>query len=102
MEEEMAAIEESKTWTLCELPQGRHAISLRWVFKVKRDELWVVAKHKARLVVKGYAQRGIDYNEVFAPVAQLYTVMLLIALVVDIGWEMNHLDVKSAFLNGEF
>jgi hypothetical protein len=38
MEEEISAIEENKTWTLCELPQGRQAIGLKWVFKVKRDE----------------------------------------------------------------
>jgi hypothetical protein len=102
MEDEMAAIEENKTWTLCELPQGRRAIGLKWVFKVKRDEAGSVVKHKARLVVKGYAQRkGIDYDEVFAPVARLDTVRLLIALAADRGWEMHHLDVKSAFLNGD-
>jgi hypothetical protein len=56
----------------------------------------------ARLVVKGYAQRkGIDYDEVFAPVARLDTVRLLIALAADRGWEMHHLDVKLAFLNGD-
>lgn len=102
MEEEISAIEENKTWTLCELPQGRQAIGLKWVFKVKRDEQGSVVRHKARLVVKGYAQRrGIDYDEVFAPVARLDTVRLLIALAAHKGWEMHHLDVKSAFLNGE-
>jgi hypothetical protein len=51
--------------------------------------LGVVVNNKARLVVKDYAQRrGIDYDEVFAPVARLDTVRLLIAL-------------ESAFLNGE-
>jgi hypothetical protein len=59
-------------------------------------------KHKARLVVKGYAQRkGIDYDEVFAPVARLNSVRLLIALAAQDGWEVHHLDVKSAFLNGD-
>jgi hypothetical protein len=52
-------------------------------------------------VVKGYAQkRGIDYDEVFAPVARLDTVRLLIALASHNDWEMHHMDVKSAFLNG--
>jgi hypothetical protein len=102
MEEEMSAIEDNKTWKLCELPHGHCAIGLKWVFKVKRDESGAVVKHKARLVVKGYAQRkGIDYDEVFAPVARLDTVRLLIALAADKGWEMHHLDVKSAFLNGD-
>jgi hypothetical protein len=61
-----------------------------------------VIRHKAILVVKGYAQRrGVDYDEVFAPVARLDTVRLLIALAAHKGWELHHLDVKSAFLNGE-
>jgi hypothetical protein len=72
------------------------------VFKVKRNEQGDVVKHKARLVVKGYAQRrGIDYDEVFAPVARLDTVRLLVALATHSGWEIHHMDVKSAFLNGE-
>jgi hypothetical protein len=75
---------------LCDLPQGHHAIGLKWVFKVKRDEQGAIAKHKARLVVKGYTQRrGIDYDEVFAPVARLDTVRLLMALVAHKGWEMQ-------------
>jgi hypothetical protein len=61
-----------------------------------------VIKHKARLVVKEYAQRkGIDSHEVFAPVARLDTVRLLVALAADKGWELHHLDVKLAFLNGD-
>ena len=102
MEEEMASIEENCTWSLVDLPHGRRAIGLKWVFKVKRDENGAVAKYKARLVVKGYAQRqGIDYDEVFAPVARLDTVCLLIALATHEGWEIHHMDVKSAFLNGD-
>jgi hypothetical protein len=55
---------------LADLPPGRQAIGLKWVFKVKRDEHGAVANHKARLVVKGYVQRhNIDYDEMFALVA---------------------------------
>ena len=69
---------------------------------MKRDEQGAVSKHKARLVVKGYAQQhGIDYDEVFAPVARLDSVRLLIALAAHEGWEVHHMDVKSAFLNGD-
>ena len=102
MEEEMASIEENCTWSSVDLPHGRRAIGLKWVYKVKRDEKGAVAKHKARLVLKGYAQcQGIDYDEVFAPVAWLDTVCLLIALAAHEGWEVHHMDVKSAFLNGD-
>ena len=102
MEEEMASIEENHTWSLVDLPHGRRAIGLKWVYKVKRDENGAVAKNKARLLVKGYAQReGIDYDEVFVPVARLDTVRLLIALAAHEGWEIHHMDVKLAFLNGD-
>ena len=102
MIEEIEAIEENGTWYLTDLPPGRKAIGVKWVFKVKQDEHGAVSKHKARLVVKGYAQRhGIDYDEVFAPVARLDSVRLLIALAAHEGWEVHHMDVKSAFLNGD-
>jgi hypothetical protein len=75
---------------------------VKLVFKVKRDKHGVVSRHKARLVVKGYAQRhDIDYDEVFVSVAQLNSVCLLITLEVHEGWEVHHMDVKSTFLNEE-
>jgi hypothetical protein len=59
-------------------------------------------KHKDRLVAKGYVQReGIDFDEVFAPVSRLDSVRLLLALATHEGWLVHHLDIKSAFLNGD-
>jgi hypothetical protein len=102
MMEEMDSIEENGTWSLVDLPRGRKPIRVKWVFKVKRDEHRAVSKHKAHLVVKSYVQRhGIDYDEVFTPVARLDSVHLLIALAAHEGWEVHHMDVKSAFLNGD-
>jgi hypothetical protein len=70
MMEEMTSIEENNTWSLIDLPHGRKPIGVNWMFKVKRDEHWVISKHKVRLVVKGYAQQyDIDYDEVFTLVA---------------------------------
>ena len=55
---------------VCDLPKQQRAIGLKWVFKVKKDPQGQIVKHKVRLVAKGYAQRhGVDYDEVFAPVA---------------------------------
>ena len=84
------------------LPPGQKPIGLKWVYKLKKDSAGRVVKYKARLVAKGYVQRpGIDFEEVFAPVARLETVRLLIALAAQEKWELHHMDVKSAFLNGD-
>ncbi|PRQ54239.1 putative RNA-directed DNA polymerase [Rosa chinensis] len=69
---------------------------------MKLNENGDVDKHKARLVAKGYSQRhGIDYNEVFAPVARWDTIRTILALASFKGWCVFQLDVKSAFLHGE-
>jgi transposase InsO family protein len=102
MDAELKSITDNNTWTMAELPKGQQAIGLKWVFKVKKDPAGNVVKHKARLVAKGYAQKqGIDYDEVFAPVARIETVRVLLALAASGGWEVHHMDVKSAFLNGD-
>ncbi|GJY42076.1 ribonuclease H-like domain, reverse transcriptase, RNA-dependent DNA polymerase [Tanacetum coccineum] len=83
--------------------KGKHkAIGLKWVFKTKKDANGDIIKHKARLVAKGYIQEhGIDFEEVFAPVARMETIRLLLAIAANNEWEVHHLDVKSAFLHGE-
>ena len=84
MKVEMEAIEKNNTWELTDLPKGVRPIGVKWVFKTKLNKSGEVEKHKARLVAKGYAQRyGIDYMELFAPVARLDTVRLILALVAQ-------------------
>ena len=95
-------ISDNNTWSTAAVPPEGRAIGLKWVFKLKKDADGNVVKHKARLVVKGYAQRqGVDFDEVFAPVARMEKVRVLIALAAHSGWEVHHMDVKSAFLNGD-
>ncbi|XP_050918923.1 uncharacterized mitochondrial protein AtMg00820-like [Lathyrus oleraceus] len=102
MEAEMEAIEKNQTWELMDLPKDAKHIGVRWVFKTKLNENGDVEKHKARLVAKVYAQRyGVDYTEVFAPVARLDTIRTILAVAAQSGWEVFQLDVKSAFLHGE-
>ncbi|WVZ68032.1 hypothetical protein U9M48_017023 [Paspalum notatum var. saurae] len=80
---------------------GRKPIGLKWVYKVKKNERGDVVKHKARLVAKGFVRReGIDFEEVFAPVARMDSVSLL-APATTRDRSVHHPDVKSAFLNGE-
>ena len=60
-----------------------------------------IAKYKARLVAKGFLQQpGLDFNEIYAPVARIETMKLIVALTSLRKWSLNQLDVKSAFLNG--
>ena len=71
MDLEIEAIERNETWELTDLPKGMKKIGVKRVFKTKLNENGEVDKYKARLVAKGYAQQhGIDYTEVFAPVAR--------------------------------
>jgi hypothetical protein len=75
---------------------------LKWVFKLKHDEQGRVLKHKARLVAKGYVQRqGVDFEEVFAPIARMESVRVMFVVAAHHGWIVHHMDMKSAFLNGD-
>ncbi|GAU22710.1 hypothetical protein TSUD_138340 [Trifolium subterraneum] len=102
MDQEMESIENNETWQLTTLPEGSNAIGVKWFYKTKYNEKGEVEKHKARLVAKGYSQRhGVDYNEVFAPVARWDTIRVILALAAKENWKVFQLHVKSAFLHGE-
>ncbi|GJY41941.1 putative ribonuclease H-like domain-containing protein [Tanacetum coccineum] len=67
-----SAFKIQKVWTLVDLPSGKKAIGTKWVYRNKKDERGIVVRNKARLVAQGYKQEeGIDYDEVFAPVARV-------------------------------
>ena len=101
MDEEIKAIEKNDTWVLTSLPKDHKAIGVKWVYKTKKNASGEVQRCKARLVAKGYKQRAdIDYGELFAPVARLDTIRLVISLATQHKWKIYQLDVKSAFLNG--
>nr|GFA98389.1 putative RNA-directed DNA polymerase [Tanacetum cinerariifolium] len=102
MEQEIESIEKNHTWELCDLPTEATPIGVKWVFKTKLNQNGSIDKHKARLVVKGYAQRqGIDYSEVFAPVARWDTIRTILAFAAQQGMKVHQLDIRSAFLYGE-
>lgn len=102
MEEEIQVIKKNETWDLVKRPQDKDVIGVKWIFKTKLNPDGSVQRNKARLVAKGYSQQpGIDFQEIFAPVARLDTIRTLIALAAQKGWFLYQLDVKSAFLNGK-
>jgi len=85
-----------------ELPPGHRPITLKWVYKLKKDERGTVTKYKARLMARGFVQQeGINFDDAFAPVARMESVQVLLALAAQEGWRVHHMDVKSAFLNGD-
>ncbi|CAI7846583.1 unnamed protein product, partial [Closterium sp. NIES-53] len=92
---------ENETWTLTNLPPGRKALDCTWVLRVKTDAEGRLERRKTRLVIKGFQQReGIDFQEVFAPVAKAPTLQLLLAAAAICGWKVEQMDVKTAFLYG--
>lgn len=101
MDEEIKSIEKNQTWEIADLPTGQKPIGVKWIYKKKCNAKGMVERYKARLVAKGYRQKaGIDYDEVFAPVARMDTIRLLITQAAQMKWPIYQMDVKSAFLNG--
>src|SRR5258707_1575654 len=97
MKAEIQALNDRDVWELIELPPNRKPIRCRWVYDVKTD-----GRKRGRLVAKGFSQiPGIDFEETFSPVARFETVRLLLALSALEDWEIQALDVKTAFLYGE-
>ncbi|GJY53096.1 zinc finger, CCHC-type containing protein [Tanacetum coccineum] len=99
MQEELLQFKLHKVWILVDLPFGKKVIGTKWVFKNKRDERSIVVKNKARLVAQIHRQEeGIDYDEVFAPVARIEAIRLFLAFASYMGFLVYQMDVKSAFL----
>ncbi|GJW07010.1 putative ribonuclease H-like domain-containing protein [Tanacetum coccineum] len=102
MQDELLQFKLQKVWTLVDLPNGKRAIGTKWVFRNKKDERGIVIKNKARLVAQGYTQEeGIDYDEVFAPVARIEAIRLFLAYASFKDFVVYQMDVKSAFLYGK-
>ncbi|GJR13530.1 putative ribonuclease H-like domain-containing protein [Tanacetum coccineum] len=96
---ELGLMEPKKT--LVDLPYGRKAIGTKWVFRNKRDQRRIVVRNKAKLVAQGYRQEeGVDYDEVFAPVARIEAIRLFLAYALFMDFTVYQMDMKSAFLYG--
>nr|GEX32907.1 putative ribonuclease H-like domain-containing protein [Tanacetum cinerariifolium] len=102
MQEELLQFQIQKVWILVDLPFGKKAIRTKWVFRNKKDERGVVVRNKARLVAQGHRQEeGIDYDEVFSPVARIESIRIFLAFAYYMGFIVYQMDVKSALLYGK-
>ncbi|KAK1414914.1 hypothetical protein QVD17_30677 [Tagetes erecta] len=101
MQEELLQFQIQNVWTLVDLPEGHYAIGTRWLYRNKSHERGIVLRNKARLIAQGYTQEeGIDYEEVFAPVAHLEAIRLFLAYSAYMNFTVYQMDVKCAFLYG--
>nr|GEV90060.1 hypothetical protein [Tanacetum cinerariifolium] len=99
MQEELLQFKMQKVWVLVDLPHGKRAIGTKWVFRNKKDKRGIMVRNKAQLVAQGHTQEeGIDYKEVFAPVARIEAIRLFLAYASFMGFMVYQMDIKSAFL----
>lgn len=99
---ELDNLRAKKVFRPWKLPQGRKAITCRWIFTTKRDADGVITKRKARLVARGFSQQpGVDFEETFAPVSRLVSLRILLTLAATLNWDIHQADVEGAYLNGK-
>nr|GEX71690.1 hypothetical protein [Tanacetum cinerariifolium] len=100
MQEELDQFSRLKVLRLVPRPEGKTLIKTKWIFKNKKDESSLVIRNKERLVAVGYSQQeGMDYDETFAPVAQIEAIRLFLAYVAHKDFTIFQIDVKTTFLN---
>nr|GEV29677.1 hypothetical protein [Tanacetum cinerariifolium] len=101
IQEELLQFKMQKVWVLVDLPYGKRAIGNKWVYRNKKDKRGIVIKNKARLVAQGHTQEeGIDYKDVFAPVARIEAIRLFLSYASFMGFMVYQMDVNSVFLYG--
>ena len=99
---ELRSLDDAQTWRVVEWPIGVNVVGCKWVFMIKRNAAGEIDKYKARLVTKGYSQvQGVDYNDPYAPIAQLLSLRMILAIAARNNWDIEVFDFHSAFLNGK-
>lgn len=101
MERELESIERNNTWIEVEIPNKAEILTTKWVFAAKPFENTIEDRFKARLVVRGFAQKdSFNYDEIYAPVTKMTTIRTLLSIGNQRNYIFQQLDVKNAFLNG--
>ncbi|GKC63911.1 putative ribonuclease H-like domain-containing protein [Tanacetum coccineum] len=101
MQKDLNEFERLDVWELVPRLDKVMVITLKWIYKVKLDELGGILKNKARLVARGYRQEdGINFEESFALVARLDAIRIFLAFAAHMNMIDYQMDVKTTFLNG--
>ncbi|GKE39515.1 putative ribonuclease H-like domain-containing protein, partial [Tanacetum coccineum] len=101
MQEELNEFKRLEVWELVPRLNKVMVITLKWIYKVKFNEMGGILKNKARLVARGYRQEeGIDFKESFALVARLDAIRIFLAYAAHMNMIVYQMDVKTTFLNG--
>nr|GEW91835.1 retrovirus-related Pol polyprotein from transposon TNT 1-94 [Tanacetum cinerariifolium] len=101
MQEQLNEFKRLEVWELIHRPDKVMVITLKWIYKVKLDELGGILKNKALLVAHGYRQEeGIDFEESFSPIARLEAIRIFLTYAAHKYMVVYQMDVKTAFLNG--
>jgi hypothetical protein len=101
MHEELENFERNQIWTLVGPQKDVNVIGTKWVFKNKQGEDGEIVSNKAHLVAQGFSQvDGPDFGEIFAHVARLEAIRILLSFATSKGFKLYQMDVKSTFLNG--
>jgi hypothetical protein len=102
MQEEYNSLLENQTWDLVPLPSRRKLVRCRWFYRTKSIVDGHISIYKARIFSKGFQQvHDIDYDETFAPVANMDSICFSLAIAATKGWEVHQIDVENAFLHGD-
>nr|CAN59829.1 hypothetical protein VITISV_014235 [Vitis vinifera] len=92
----MKALYKNDTWDIADLPKGKRLVGCKRVFTIKFKVDGFVERYKARLATKGYTQTyGIDYHETFAPIAKMNSIKILLSLVANHNWSLQHFDIYN-------
>ena len=102
LNEELQSLVDNDVYEIVPIPKGAKLITSKMVLRIKLDSPGNIERYKIRIVARGFTQReGIDYKEVWAPVANLESIRILVALAAKYDLELDQMDVATAYLNGE-
>ncbi|CAA7042497.1 unnamed protein product [Microthlaspi erraticum] len=101
--EEWSSLMKNHTWDLIDKPDGARVVGSKWLYTIKSGIPGVELKRfKCRLVAQGFSQtEGVDYNEIFSPVVKHVSIRIMLSAVVNRDYELEQMDVKTAFLHGD-